>query len=100
MSSDALLSLKDAPLDEAKPFGDMPVDSFSVIGPRAYRVTEDITVPVDGEKATRPITKKMSTLDFAVAYAKSALEAYSWAKVEIAPIDEPIFKYAVTISRK
>jgi hypothetical protein len=46
------------------------------------------------------VTKKLSTLDFAMAYAKSALQAYTWAKVEVAPIDEPLFKYAVTISKK
>lgn len=78
-------------------FKDVPLDR---IGPLWYRVKEDTTVKVDGEKATRPITKKMASLDFAMAYAKSALEAYSWAKVEIAPIDEPLFKYAVTISKK
>lgn len=97
MSSDVLLSLKNVPLEEPKPFGDVPVEN---IGPRAYRVPEDTTVPVDGEKATRPIVKKMSSLDFAMAYAKSALETYSWAKVEVAQIDEPILKYAITISRK
>ena len=70
------------------------------IGPLRYRVKEDTTVKVDGEKATRPIVKKMASLDFAVAYAKSALETYSWAKVEIAPIDEPLYKFAVTIKRK
>ena len=73
--------------------------SLDRIGPLWFRVKEDTTVKVDGEKATRPITKKMASLDFAMAYAKSALEAYSWAKVEIVPIDEPLFKYAVTIKR-
>ena len=97
MSSDVLLSLKDVPLEEPKPFGDVPVEN---IGPRAYRIPEDTTVPVDGEKATRPIVKKMSSLDFAMAYAKSALETYSWAMVEIAPIDGPLYKFAVTIKRK
>lgn len=77
---------KDIPLKKEKPFG--------------YRVMDDITVPVDGEKATRPITKKMASLDFAMTYAKSALETYSWAKVEIAPIDEPLYKFAVTIKRR
>ncbi len=91
------LPSKDVPLEEPKPFGDVPVEN---IGLRAYRITEDTTVPVDGEKATRPIVKKMSSLDFAMAYAKSALETYSWAKVEVVPIDEPIFEYTVTISRK
>lgn len=86
MSSAGFHKFKDVPLKKIKPF--------------CYRVAEDTTVPVDGEKATRPIVKKMSSLDFAMAYAKSALETYSWAKVEISPIDEPIFKYAVTISRK
>ena len=74
--------------------------SLGRIGPLWYRVKKDITVKVDGEKATRPITKKMASLDFAMAYAKSALETYSWAKVEIAPIDEPLYKFAVTIKRK
>ena len=78
-------------------FKDVPLDK---VGPFWYRVKENTTVPADGEKATRPITKKMASLDFAMAYAKSALEAYSWAKVEIAPIDEPLYKFAVTIKRK
>lgn len=78
-------------------FKDVPLDR---IGPFWYRVKEDTTVKVDGEKATRPITKKMASLDFAMAYAKSALETYSWAKVEIAPIDEPLYKFAVMIKRK
>lgn len=74
--------------------------SLDKIGPLWFRVKEKTTVKVDGEKATRPITKKMASLDFAMAYAKSALEAYSWAKVEIAPIDEPLYKFSVTIKRK
>lgn len=78
-------------------FKDVPLDK---IGPFWYRVKENTTIAVDGEKATRPITKKMASLDFAMAYAKSALETYSWAKVEIAPIDEPLYKFAVTIKRK
>ena len=69
------------------------------IGPLWFRVKADTMVKVDGEKATRPIVKKVYSLDCAMAYAKSALEAYSWAKVEVAPIDEPLFKYAVTIKR-
>lgn len=77
-------------------FKDVPLDK---VGPFWYRVKEDTTIAVDGEKATRPITKKMASLDFAMAYAKSALETYSWAKVEIAPIDEPLYKFAVTIKR-
>lgn len=77
-------------------FKDVPLDK---IGPFWYRVKENTTIAVDGEKATRPITKKMASLDFAMAYAKSALETYSWAKVEIAPIDEPLYKFAVTIKR-
>lgn len=86
MSSAGFHEFKDVPLEKIKPF--------------CYRVVEDSVVPVDAEKATRPITKKMASLDFAMAYAKSALETYSWAKVEVAPIDEPLFKYAVTISKK
>jgi len=78
-------------------FKDVPLDK---VGPLWFRVKENTTIKVDGEKATRPITKKMASLDFAMAYAKSALEAYSWAKVEIAPIDEPLYKFAVTIKRK
>ena len=78
-------------------FKDVPLEK---IGPLWFRVKENATIKVDGEKATRPITKKMASLDFAMAYAKSALEAYSWAKVEIAPIDEPLYKFAVTIKRK
>ena len=70
------------------------------IGPLWFRVKENTTIKVDGEKATRPITKKMASLDFAMVYAKSALETYSWAKVEIAPIDEPLYKFVVTIKRK
>ena len=64
--------------------------SLDRIGPLWFRVKEDTTVKVDGEKAT----------DCAMAYAKSALETYSWAKVEIAPINEPLYKFAVTISKK
>ena len=78
-------------------FKDVPLDK---VGPLWFRVKENTTIAVDGEKATRPITKKMASLDFAMAYAKSALETYSWAKVEIAPIDEPLYKFAVTIKRK
>lgn len=78
-------------------FKDVPLEK---VGPLWFRVKANTTVKVDGEKATRPITKKMASLDFAMAYAKSALETYSWAKVEIAPIDEPLFKYVVTISKK
>ncbi|MBR4792419.1 MAG: hypothetical protein IK038_02030 [Bacteroidaceae bacterium] len=78
-------------------FKDVPLDK---IGPLRFRVKEDTTVKVDGETATRPITKKTGSLDFAMAYAKSALETYSWAKVEIAPIDEPLYKFAVTIKRR
>lgn len=74
--------------------------SLDRIGPLWFRVKEDTRVKVDGEKATRPITKKMASLDFAMAYAKSALETYSWAKVEISPIDEPLYKFAVTISKR
>lgn len=77
-------------------FKDVPLDR---IGPFWYRVKEDTTIAVDGEKATRPIIKKVASLDFAMAYAKFALETYSWAKVEIAPIDEPLYKFAVTIKR-
>lgn len=86
MSSAGFHKYKDVPLDK--------------VGPLWFRVKENTTIEVDGEKATRPIVKKMSSLDFAMAYAKSALETYSWAKVEVAPIDEPILKYAITISRK
>lgn len=86
MSSAGFHKFKDAPLDK--------------VGPLWFRVKENTTIEVDGEKATRPITKKMASLDFAMAYAKSALETYSWAKVEIAPIDEPLYKFAVTIKRK
>ena len=86
MSSAGFHKFKDVPLEKIQPF--------------CYRVKEGTRVKVDGEKATRPITKKMASLDFAMAYAKSALEAYSWAKVEIAPIDEPLYKFAVTIKRK
>ena len=86
MSSAGFHEFKDVPLEKIKPF--------------CYRVTEDMVVLADGEKATRPITKKMASLDFAMAYAKSALDTYSWAKVEIALIDEPLYKFAVTIRRK
>lgn len=74
--------------------------SLEKIGPLWFRVKENTTIKVDGGKATRPITKKMASLDFAMAYAKFALETYSWAKVEIAPIDEPLYKFAVTIKRR
>ena len=86
MSSAGFHNFKDVSLKKIKPF--------------CYRVTEDTTVPVDGEKATRPIVKKTTSLDFAMACAKAAMETYSWAKVVIAPIDEPFYKYTVTIKRK
>lgn len=86
MSSAGFHKYKDVPLDK--------------VGPLWFRVKENTTIEVDGEKATRPIVKKMSSLDFAMAYAKSALETYSWAMVEIAPIDEPLYKFAVTIKRR
>lgn len=74
--------------------------SLDRIGPLWFRVKEDIMVKVNGEKATRPIVKRVYSLDGAMAYAKSALETYSWAKVEIVPIDEPLYKFSVTISKK
>lgn len=51
------------------------------------------------EKQARfPFHKKMSSLDGALRYARIALETYCNAKTTIEPIDEPIWKYLVTVS--
>lgn len=51
------------------------------------------------EKQTRfPFHKKMSTIDGALRYARLALETYSNAKATIEPIDEPIWKFLITVS--
>lgn len=51
------------------------------------------------EKQDRfPFHKKMSSLDGALRYARLALETYCNAKTTIEPIDEPIWKYLITVS--
>ena len=51
------------------------------------------------EKQARfPFHKKWSTIDAALRYARIALETYCNAKTTIEPIDEPIWKYLVTVS--
>jgi hypothetical protein len=51
------------------------------------------------EKQSRfPFHKRMSTLDGALRYARLALETYCNAKTTIEPIDEPIWKYLITVS--
>ena len=51
------------------------------------------------EKQARfPFHKKMSSLDGALRYARIALETYCNANTTIEPIDEPIWKYLVTVS--
>ena len=51
------------------------------------------------EKQARfPFQKKMSSIDGALRYARIALETYSNAKTTIEPIDEPIWKFLITVS--
>ena len=45
-----------------------------------------------------PFHKKMSSMDGALRYTRLALETYSNAKVTIEPIDEPIWKFLITVS--
>ena len=49
-------------------------------------------------QARFPFHKKMSTIDGALRYARLALETYSNAKATIEPIDEPIWKFLITVS--
>ena len=49
-------------------------------------------------QACFPFHKKMSTIDGALRYARLALETYSNAKATIEPIDEPIWKFLITVS--
>ena len=51
------------------------------------------------EKQVRfPFHKNMSSLDGALRYARIALETYCNANATIEPIDEPIWKYLITVS--
>jgi hypothetical protein len=51
------------------------------------------------EKQARfPFNKKMSSMEGALRYTRLALETYCNAKATIEPIDEPIWKYLVTVS--
>ena len=51
------------------------------------------------EKQARfPFHKKMSSMEGALRYARIALETYCNATTTIEPIDEPIWKYIVTVS--
>ena len=51
------------------------------------------------EKQARfPFHKKMSSLEGALRYARIALETYCNAKTTIEPIDEPIWKFLITVS--
>ena len=51
------------------------------------------------EKQARfPFQKKMSSIDGALRYARIALETYINAKTTIEPIDEPIWKFLITVS--
>ncbi len=45
-----------------------------------------------------PFHKKMSSIDGALRYTRLALETYSNAKATIEPIDEPIWKFLITVS--
>lgn len=45
-----------------------------------------------------PFHKKMSSMDGALRYTRLALETYSNAKATIEPIDEPIWKFLITVS--
>lgn len=72
----------------------VPYDSGSVIPPTS--VTDSIL----GGMPTGSFIKKQSTWDGAAAYAKAALDTYTGCHVEITQIDEPIYKYAVTVFKK
>ena len=51
------------------------------------------------EKQARfPFHKKMSSLEGAIRYTMLALETYCNAKATIDIIDEPIWKYLITVS--
>lgn len=51
------------------------------------------------EKQVRfPFHKKMSSLDGALRYARIALETYCNTNATIEPIDEPIWKFLITVS--
>lgn len=68
--------------------------------PTAYNFSREKWNKVSDVDALVASLKEAHEQEIAMAYAKSALETYSWAKVEIAPIDEPLYKFAVTIKRK
>ena len=68
---------------------------------RRYTILDNTIVPVDADKfLNKTFTKKLASLDVAMSYAELALKTYPWSKVEVAPIDEPLFKYLVTVSKK
>ena len=50
------------------------------------------------KRARLPFHKKMISLVGALTYARLALETYCNAKATIEPIDEPLWKYLVTVS--
>lgn len=50
------------------------------------------------KQARLPFHKKMNSLDGALTYARLALETYCNAKATIEPIDEPIWKFLITVS--
>ena len=71
--------------------------SLDIKHDRMYMVTSNTTIDVTRIRR-KPLAKKLSTLDGALQYAKLALETFPKIKIEIEPIDEPIYKYLVTIA--
>jgi hypothetical protein len=50
------------------------------------------------EQKNYPFHKKMSSMEGALRYTRLALETYCNAKATIEPIDEPIWKFLITVS--
>lgn len=68
---------------------------------KIYTILDNTVVPVDADKfLNKTFTKKLASLDGAMSYAELALKTYPWSKVEVVPIDEPLFKYLVKVSKK
>lgn len=52
------------------------------------------------EHENRPFTKKMASLDGVMRYTRLALETYPDSQAIVEPIDEPIFKFRITVLQK
>ena len=50
------------------------------------------------KQARLPFHKKMISMEGALLYTRLALETYCNAKATIEPIDEPIWKFLITVS--